>query len=266
MAAGLEKAGFVPGSTFTCNGVWTAYNRNWKCYGYHGTLDLVRGLSQSCDIVFYTLGKALYEADSQALSDMAKAFGLGTPTGIDLTGESAGLVPDAAWKQQAKGEGWFPGDGVNLAIGQGALLVTPLQMATLYAAIANGGTLYRPHLVAKVPAWNAGEQDIVTQPEVIGTLPVSAEHLAAIQSGLEGVTQPPYGTSYKVLQGLPVTVAGKSGTAENNFELPHSWWVGYAPVDNPEIVVIAVVENVGEGSKFAAPIVRQVLEAWLGLK
>jgi penicillin-binding protein 2 len=270
MAAGLEKAGFTAGSTFTCTGTWTGLGSNWvkTCYNRagHGTLDLVLGLTQSCDVVFYTVGKALYDADPQALSDMAKAFGLGSLTGIDLTGESAGLVPDEAWKIQTKGEGWFPGDGVNLAIGQGDLLVTPLQMASLYAAIANGGTLYRPHLISEIPAWTDDQEDIVAKPEVVGTLPVSAEHLAAIQRGLEGVTQPPYGTSYKVFQGMPITVAGKSGTAENNFELPHSWWVGYAPAADPQIVVIAVVENVGEGSKFAAPVVRQVLEAWLQLR
>ncbi len=266
MAAALEKAGYTATSTFTCSGVWSAYDRTWKCYGVHGTLDLVRGLTQSCDVVFYTLGKSLYDADAGALSEMARAFGLGRPTGIDLPGEAAGLVPDAAWKQQARGEAWYPGDSINLAIGQGDLLVTPLQIATLYAAIANGGTVYRPHVVAKIPAWTEDEQDIVIQPEVIGRLPVSAEHLSAIRRGLEGVTQPPYGTSWRVFQGMPVAVAGKSGTAENIFELPHSWWVGYAPAENPEIVVAAVVENVGEGSKFAAPIVRQVLEAWLRLR
>ncbi len=266
MAAALEDAGFSSGSTFTCTGAFLAYNRTWKCYGVHGTLDLVRGLTQSCDVVFYTLGKALYEADANALSDMARAFGLGKATGIDLPGESPGLVPDGAWKQQARGEAWYPGDSINLAIGQGDLLVTPIQIATLYAAIANGGTLYRPHVVAKIPAWSEGEQDIVVQPEVMGTLPVSAEHLAAIRRGLEGVTQPPYGTSWRVFQGMPISVAGKSGTAENIVEIPHSWWVGYAPAENPEIVVAAIVENVGEGSKFAAPIVRQVLEAWWRLR
>jgi len=270
MAAGLEKAGYTPGSPFTCTGVWTGLGSGWTktCYNKagHGDLDLVRGLTQSCDVVFYTLGKSLYDANPQALPDMAKAFGLGAQTGIDLTGEASGLVPDEAWKRQTRGEGWYPGDNVNLAIGQGDLLVTPLQIATLYAAIANGGTLYRPHLLAKVPAWAEGEQDVVAQPEVIGRLPVSAENLGAIQRGLEGVTQQPYGTSWRVFQGMTVSVAGKSGTAENIFELPHSWWVGYAPADNSQIVVVAVVENVGEGSKFAAPVVRQVLEAWLALR
>jgi penicillin-binding protein 2 len=269
MAAGLEDAAYAPDSTFTCTGVWTGLGEDWKktCYNKagHGALDLVRGLTQSCDVVFYTLGKALYDAAPQALSDMARGFGLGAPTGIDLPGEASGLVPDEAWKTAAKGEGWYPGDNVNLAIGQGDLLVTPLQMAALYGAIANGGTLYRPHVVANIPAWTEGEQDIVVQPEVIGHLPVSEEHLAAIRQGLEGVTQPPYGTSWKVFEGMPISVAGKSGTAENNFELPHSWWVGYAPVDDPQIVVVAVVENIGEGSQFAGPTVRQVIEAWYQL-
>jgi penicillin-binding protein 2 len=266
MAAGLEKAGLAPTSTFTCNGRWTAYNRTWTCYGVHGTLDLVRGLTQSCDVVFYTVGKALQDTDPQALPDMSRAFGLGARTGIDLPSESPGLVPDNAWKLRVRGESWYPGDSINLAIGQGDLLVTPLQMAAVYAAIANDGTLYRPHVIAEIPAWTDDEEDVITQPEVIGTLPLSEANLAAIKRGLEGVTLPPYGTSYKVFAGMPVTVAGKSGTAENIFELPHSWWVGYAPADDPQVVVVAVVENVGEGSKFAAPIVRQVMEAWLRLK
>ncbi len=270
MAAALEKADYAPDSTFTCTGVWTGLGEDWKktCYNRagHGTLDLVRGLTQSCDVVFYTLGKALYDADPQALPDMARGFGLGAPTGIDLLGEASGLVPDEAWKTETKGEGWYPGDNVNLAIGQGDLLVTPLQMAVLYGAIANGGTLYRPHVVAEIPAWTEEQEDIVTGPEAIGHLPISAEHLESIRQGLEGVTQPPYGTSWKVFEGMPISVAGKSGTAENNFELPHSWWVGYAPADEPEIVVVAIVENIGEGSQFAGPIVRQVIEDWYSMR
>lgn len=266
MAAALEEALYAPDSTFMCTGVWTGLGEEWTktCYNKagHGTLDLVRGLTQSCDVVFYTLGKALYDAVPQALPDMARAFGLGAPTDIDLVGEAAGLVPDETWKKETKGEGWYPGDNVNLAIGQGDLLVTPLQMAVLYGAIANGGTLYRPHIVAQIPAWTDDQEDIVVEPEVIGRLPVSPEHLDAIRRGLEGVTQPPYGTSWRVFEGMPIPVAGKSGTAENNFEIPHSWWVGYAPADDPHVVVVAIVENVGEGSKFAGPIVRQVIEAW----
>lgn len=266
MAAGLENGGFTPQSTFTCNGSWSAPGDTRRCYSVHGTLDLVRGLTQSCDVVFYTLGRSLYDTNPQALPAMARAFGLGTPTGIDLPGESSGLVPDEAWKQRVRGEGWYPGDNVNLSIGQGDLLVTPLQMTVLYAALANGGTLYRPHVIAKIPAWSPDQEDIVPGGEVIGTLPLSAEHMAAIRRGMEGVTQPPYGTSQKVFKDMPIAVAGKSGTAENNFELPHSWWVGYAPAENPEIVVAAIVENSGEGSQYAGPAVRQVIEAWYRLR
>lgn len=270
MAAGLEKGGYVPSSQFTCLGAWTYLGRSWPCWvaGGHGQEDLVRGLTQSCNVVFFQIGAHLYDVSGQILPEMARAFGLGRQTGIELPDEAPGLVPDAAWKRATRNDPWMPYDMVNMAIGEGDLLVTPVQMAMLYGAVANGGTLYRPRLVANIPAWTAGEQDTVMPPQVIGKLPVAADNLAAIRQGLEGVTTPPYGTAADIFAGLAVKSAGKTGTPQSvdPAVATDAWYMGYAPTENPEIVVAVIVEGKGYGSRFAAPMARKVIEAWLAAR
>jgi len=140
------------------------------------------------------------------------------------------------------------------------MLATPLQMARLMAAVANDGTLLRPQLVYRI-----GE-DIVLQREEMGQLPVDAGHLAEIQEGLLGVGTLPYGTAYRAMQGLPFNVAGKTGTAETGETDPHAWFVGYAPADDPEIVIAVMIEHGGEGPTVAAPLFRRLLEAYFGLE
>jgi penicillin-binding protein 2 len=267
MAAGLEKGGYQPTSQFNCPGYWSFLGRNWPCWvpSGHGAESLVLGLTQSCNVVFFQLGAHLYDVDQQALPDMARAFGLGKPTGIELPGEAPGLVPDAEWKRAARNDVWLPYDSVNMAIGEGDVLVTPVQMAMLYGAIANGGTLYRPRLVASIPAWSAEDKDINLEPEVIGKLPVAADNLAAIRQGLEGVTSPPYGTAADIFAGLSIRVAGKTGTPQTNDPAmaTDAWFACYAPAANPEVVVTVIVEGKGFGSRFAAPLARKVIEAWM---
>jgi penicillin-binding protein 2 len=156
MAAALEEGGFTSGSTFNCPGIWYGLGKDWSktCWleRGHGQVNLVQALTVSCDVTFYELGKRLYELDPTLLPRYARLFGLGALTGLGVAEEVAGLVPDPNWKVAELGESWFPGDSVNLAIGQGYLLVTPLQVATMVAAVGNGGTLYRPQLVLKVAA------------------------------------------------------------------------------------------------------------------
>jgi penicillin-binding protein 2 len=176
--------------------------------------------------------------------------------------EQAGLVPDAAYKK-AKGEIWYDGDAVNLSIGQGDLQVTPLQMAVAYSAIANGGTLYKPQLVLRIGSQDQGPEEAIT-PQEIGKLPVKPEHLAAIRQGLRGVVAGAVGTARNYYYGMPVKVAGKTGTAETGTVKPDAWFVAYAPSDAPEIVVVAMVENIGQGSAVASPIARNVIEAYFG--
>jgi penicillin-binding protein 2 len=264
MAAGMRDLGLVSDTTFVCTGTWDRLGEEfvktcWLETG-HGQITLQNGLIQSCDVVFYDVGLALQNADPQFLPDMARAFGLGTVTGIVGVEETAGLVPDPAWKLAEKAESWFPGDSVNLAIGQSDLLTTPLQIANLLAAVGNGGTLYRPQLVRRIVEPVGPEQ--MNQPEVLAHLPVSPELLTVIRRGLEGVVSGARGTAREAFEGATFTAAGKTGTAETGQEEPHAWFAGYAPAESPQIAVAVLLEHAGEGSKEAAPVFRQVVEAY----
>lgn len=276
LAAALEGLGLTRQFTFNCTGLWTDLGPQWAkpCWlsSGHGIIDPVSALTASCDYSFYEMGLLLDGMDPLLLPDYARAFGLGDLAGLDGFAESPGLVPDSDWKLQTLGEGWAPGDSVNLSIGQGYLLVTPLQVARLMAAVANGGTLYRPQLVLKVAA-GPDSPELVVEPEAMGQLPISADTLAAIQEGLAGVTTSRRGTATHIFAGFPISVAGKTGTAQvaalesdQQGTEPHSWFVAYAPVEDPQVVVVAVVEHAGEGSRTAAPLVRQVLAAYFGIE
>ncbi len=280
MAAALEAGGFTPDSLYTCSGTWSelgpgAIKKDWLAGG-HGTLTLVQGLERSCDPYFYHVGLALANVSFDILPEYARAFGLGQLTGIEGVAEVGGLVPDPAWKLETHGEVWTSGDSVNLAIGQGFFTVTPLQVARYVAAVANGGTLYRPHVIVRIGAAPDGSApETASEPEVIGKLPVSAEHLDAIRQGMEGATQRAGGTATHRFYNMAIPVAGKTGTAQAPGEtaLPHSWFTGYAPSDcqalpegcEAQIAVVVLVENAGEGSSVAAPLFRQVVEAYFGL-
>jgi len=271
MAAALEAGGMTADTIFFCPGYWeglgSAYRKTcWKADG-HGSINLKDALTASCDVTFYAVGLALDGIDPNILPTFGRAFGLGVPTGLQEIPEFSGLMPDPEWKQAAYGEAWWPGDSVNLAIGQGYLLVTPLQVARMMAAVANGGTLYRPYVVARIGAGGDEYPEIVFQPEATGSLPVSPEHLQTIREALAGVTTSPIGTAAHRFVGMSIPVAGKTGTAQapGAESLPHSWFAAYAPADQPEIAVVVMVENAGEGSTVAAPMVRQVVEAYYGL-
>jgi penicillin-binding protein 2 len=264
MTAGMEAGKLTGESTFVCKGIWTKLGPQWPktCWrrGGHGRIALSKALSVSCDITFYDVGLLLDGVGQDVLPDYARRCGYGAKTGIEIE-EETGLVPDPAWKLETKGEGWSPGDTVNMAIGQSELQVTPLQAARLYAAIGNGGTLYQPQVVEMV-ASDPAHPDQTFQPIVAGQLPISPENLAVIQDSLFKVTSATYGTAYTPFKGLVVPVAGKTGTAESGQALPHAWFAGFAPAQNPEIAIAVVVQNSGEGSVFAAPLFRKVVEAY----
>ncbi len=272
MSAGMEEGGLDPeASTFSCPGYWDGLGRGarkycWKEDG-HGEITLKDGLSASCNVTFYNVGKALHEIDPEILPQFGKSFGLGQPTELEGLVEESGMMPDAAWKAEAMNQPWYPGDTVNLAIGQGYLRVTPLQVARMMAAVANGGTLYRPFIIDRIEGDEERPEEL-TEPEVVGTLPISAGHLAALQEGLLGVTaSSALGTASHRFAGLNIPVAGKTGTAEAGGAdaEPHSWFAAYAPANAPEIALVVMVENAGEGSTVAAPMTRQVVEAYYGL-
>ena len=295
MAAGMEEGVTFPTDVFNDPGYWdglgSAYRKTCWLRSGHGRLTLQDGLSASCDIVFYTVGKRLDDKGPSLLSEYGKRFRFGTPTGVELTGESAGLMPDPDWKKQNIGDVWTSGDTVNLSIGQGFMLATPLQIAQMTAAIANDGAMIRPHVVAQIEERDPLPAEVITGTEV-GTLPVTAEGLEAIQKGMIGVTtNARIGTTtfrfsnfdyYIVNQGIvpgksldskeraaatKFVVAGKSGTAQapGAQEKPFAWFTAYAPADHPQIVVTVLVENLGEGSTIAAPLVRQMIESYFGL-
>ncbi len=270
LSAALETGLFNTSNTFNCLGYWDglgAMNRKacWLSSG-HAAISLYDGLVQSCDVVFYEVGLALDGKDPTLLPTYGAAFGLGQLSGLVEIPEVAGLMPTPQWKFDTYLEIWTVGDTVNLSIGQGFLLVTPLQIAEMLAAVANGGTLYQPYLIERIEA-GGSQLEQVTQARARGRLPISAETLATLQQGLLAVTTQTNGTASHRFAGLSISVAGKTGTAEapGPTGKPHSWFAGYFPADKPEIAMVVLVENIGEGSSYAAPMFRQMVEAAYGL-
>ncbi len=264
LSAGLERGGLTRDSRFTCHGTWTGLGAEWfkTCWleTGHGSIDVITGLTVSCNIVFYEIGLLLDTLDANILPTYARGFGFGQPTGLQELPESPGLVPDTAWKRATYDEPWVPGDSVNLAVGQGFLLTTPLQIARMMAAVANDGVVLRPQIVYRIG------DEVILQREEIGRLPLNDEHLAQVQEGLLGAGTLPYGTAYRAMQGLPFEVAGKTGTAETGETDLHAWFVGYAPADAPEIVIVVMIEHGGEGPTVAAPLFRKLIEAYFGIE
>ncbi len=272
ISAALEKAGMLPDQTFFyCPGYWeglgpASRKACWKEEG-HGNLSLQDGLTASCNVVFYAVGQTLDGIGQDILPQLGRDFGLGQLTGLEEIPEESGLVPGPDWKADALDQVWWVGDTVNLSIGQGDLNVTPIQVARMMAAVANGGTLYRPYIVERIAPAGDDLPEQTTQVQAVGTLPISPEHLAVIREALLGVTTNPIGTATHRYVGLGIPVAGKTGSAEaGGPDTPsHSWFGAYAPADAPEIAIAVIAENAGEGSTVAAPLARQVIEAYYGL-
>ena len=269
IAAGMEELGLAAGQPYYCAGRWDgivdATTRFCWLKTGHGHLDLLNGLVQSCDTVFWEVGKALNERDPHALPLYARGFGLGAATGLNALVEADGLIPDPQWKARnysGAEQQWLPRDAVNMAIGQGDVLATPLQMANLVAAVANGGTLYRTRLLRRMVS-QSGQDEQEFGPEVLGQLPVSAANLQVVRRGMQGVVS--YGTASRAFAGATIVMAGKSGTSEAPPGEPHAWFIGYAPASDPQIAVAVVLEHGGEGGANAAPLFRRVVEAAMGL-
>jgi penicillin-binding protein 2 len=277
-AAALQERVVTPQTRINCPGSVTVNGqvfRNWNPLG-QGSLTVRQAVAQSCDIFFYeAAGGNPYSGFKglgiQKLADYAHAFGFGERSGVRIPGEERGLVPTEDWKREAKKEPWYIGDNYNVGIGQGDLLVTPLQLANMTAAVANGGTLYRPRIASEV---RDEKGEVVSQlpPEVIRKVPVAPEHLALIRAGMRDVVTAPEGTAYFALKQPALSIAGKTGTAEfygpvdSKGNLPtHALFVGYAPFENPQIAVAVIVHNGGEGSETAAPIAADLMKAYFEL-
>ena len=257
---GLENNTITTESFFDpCRGAKKFGNRVFRCWrpGGHGKLNIVDAIIQSCDVYFYQLG---VEFGIDLWSEMVRDCRFGVPTGVDLPGEFTGLVPSAEYFDSRYGEnGWTKYLVLNLAIGQGELLVTPIQMAVQFAALGNDGIIYKPRIVSRIIS---PENEILEmKPEITGHLPITGDNMDILHQGLIGVIADEHGTARSVaIEG--VAVAGKTGTAQNPHGDDHSWFICFAPAEAPEIAVAVVVENAGHGSSVAAPLARRVLEKY----
>ena len=264
MAAALETGAITPDTAFYCSGQFRLGRStfdDWK-EGGHGQQDLMEAIANSCNVYFYQAG---LKAGIDPIARMAREFGLGQRTGIGLGDEAEGVIPTPAWKQEVMGEPWYLGETVVTAIGQGMILVTPLQVATMVSAIANGGTLYRPWAVKQVESWS-GEVVATYGPEPVRKVQVSPGVLKLVRQGMLRAVEEGTG---KVVRIRGIQVAGKTGTAQvvkKKAHGPgrtedHAWFVAFAPYENPEIAIVVIAENAGKGSAAAGPVVRDILEA-----
>ena len=271
-ATALTTGKTTPAESIHCPGFFPFGGRDFRDWkkGGHGRIALHRALVESCDIYFYRMGTRL---PIDTISHYSHAFGLGESTGIDLPGERDGLIPSTEWKRRVRNEPWYPGETLSVAIGQGYVLATPLQMATMLSAVAADGWWHPPRLVKKRRDGQTGE--IIEVKAAEGRrVPVSDETLAIIRSALAGVLTEPGGTA-RSSQSKHVTIAGKTGTAQVleikgdiRKKLPkafddHAWFVAFAPVSEPTLAVAVLVEHGGHGGSAAAPLAKKVIEAYL---
>lgn len=275
--AGLEEGVLQPESRISDPGFYYFGNRafrDWKKEG-HGAVDLHKAIVESCDVYFYQAGQRI---GIDRIAKWARAFGLGERTGAALDDEKSGIVPDSEWKRKRFRQPWFPGETLSVAIGQGYLTVTPLQLANMMAAVANGGTLYRPRLVNKIESVD-GSTVREYGTEKIRTIPVKPGTLERVRNGLADVVKGVGGTGGAARSKI-VEIAGKTGTAQvvemkgaylkseqlSYFSRDHAWFVSYAPVQNPQIAVVVLVEHGGHGGSAAAPMAKKVIEKYMELK
>ncbi len=275
-AAALESGLYTPGEAIRSPGSVVLYKNRFSGFNNtdHGVIRLPTALEVSSDTFFYELADRSYRVQGWPLQDWSRRFGFGRPTGLDLTeGESAGLVPDLAYKRQTCDRAvdpincsWRPGDSINMSIGQGNVLVTPIQMAVAYAAIANGGTVVTPTLGRAVADADGRVLRDLISARAERPLGLSEDNLGIIRSGLERAANGNGGTATPVFGALPAQfrAAGKTGTAENTSGIDHAWYVGYAPADDPKILVAVIVERGGTGANAAAPAACVTISAYLG--
>ncbi|MDZ4064118.1 MAG: penicillin-binding protein 2, partial [Coriobacteriia bacterium] len=269
--AGLTHGVTSEWTQFYCPGKWTEMGEQWPKWCWkktgHGTISFHQGIVDSCDTVFYEIGYEFYKQKDEKLQKFSREFGFGKKMGIDLPGEVAGRVPDAAWKKEfnkdyPEFQKWLPGDTVNISIGQGDLVVTPLQLACAYAGVANNGKVMKPHILGQVLD-TKGEVARTVEPEVLHEVKVSSANLAVMRRGLIAVTES--GTGADAFRGFDETVAGKTGTAQVAGKDDYALFAAYAPANKPRYAVAVIIEQGGHGGSVAGPAAREILASLLGL-
>lgn len=265
-AAALSEGTINAGTSLNCAGgisIGSWHFGDWKTHG--GGIDVKKAIAESCDVFFYAVGGGYGGIPGLGMDRMnkyEKMFGFGNPTGIDMPGESTGLIPDENWKQEKIKEKWYIGDSYHAAIGQGYVTATPLQLANYTAAIANGGTLYSPRVVGRIK--KSGEKEEIIWPQIVRKDFISKDVLEVVRQGMRQTIES--GTAQS-LKSLPVAVAGKTGTAQFGTEdKTHAWFISFAPYDNPEIAMAVLVEGGGEGHSSAVPVTREVLDWYFNRK
>ena len=275
--AALHEGVISPSSTLTCPGYLEFADHKYRCWKDHGhgSLAVERAIIESCDVFFYQTGLKL---GVDRLAQNVTMFGLGERTGIGLQGENPGLIPTSWWKKQATGIPWQKGETISISIGQGFDLVTPLQMALGYAAIANSGKLWEPYVVKRIEGGSANEIEEI-KPSLKRKIPIEQCWFDLVKKALLGVVEDPRGTGHLIRDPV-VHIAGKTGTAQvvqvaqganrkllekltKSKDRDHAWFVGYAPASDPRICVAALVEHGGHGASVAAPLVQKVIMAYL---
>ncbi len=270
--AALQEKKITPDTYFFCGGSQFIYNRTFRCWkpGGHGAVNLQHAIVQSCDVYFYNVGMRL---DIDVIAAYAKKFGLGSTTGIDLLNESGGLVPSREWKERVAKDKWYPGETISVAIGQGPVLVTGLQMASVFASIATEGIRIQPRLLSAVLEPDGKVKDVAhsNREEIKG---IDQKYYEVVKQALWGVVNE-HGTGRKArIEGYEV--CGKTGTVqvvgfERGGELSrkekerfgdHAWFVAFAPFSDPQVAVAVFVEHGGHGSDAAAPVAKKIFEAY----
>lgn len=265
-AAGLEEGVISANTTINDTGEIKIGEWVFPDWKVHGKVDVRKAIAESCDVFFYALGGGWDKIKGlgvKKIKEYLEKFGFGAKTGIDLSGEEKGLVPDGDWKKKVKKEPWYIGDTYHLSIGQGDISVTPLQIINGISAIANGGKLYKPHLLDKVVDSNGNELEKY-QPEIIRENFIDSNIIRIIQEGMRQTVTSGSARSLNDLidkNGNAVEVTGKTGTAEFGTEdKTHAWFVTYAPYNNPSIVMVILVEGAGGGDEAAVPVAKEILQ------
>jgi penicillin-binding protein 2 len=274
--AGLAEGVIDPEEEIVCNGVYFLGRNTYGCWKAHGPgINFHRAVVESCDVYFYEMGRRL---GVDKIASYARRLGLGKITGFDVNQEKEGLIPTSDWKSERLGVPWQAGETLAMSIGQSFVLVTPIQMAVMVSAVFNGGVLYKP-AVARWAGRTEGKKAYESVPRITGRLGIKEQYLELVKNALIGVVNEPHGTGSRAKLGN-ITVAGKTGTAQvvtlkkgkeldDGNGLPwrfrdHAWFVAVAPAERPEIALAVVIEHGGQGGAVAAPIAKEIIQAYLG--